>query len=81
MKYLIIGVLFVAAAIMAGCGKPGPMSFEEQQIYMAKQQCAQEATNMAPGWPSSSNPYWNSYFVMCMNSLGITDQELNQIWY
>lgn len=79
MRKIIWVCLF--CALCAACGPPRPLTFEEQQIYMAKQQCSQAATDMNPEWPSSSNPYWDSYFVMCMNQFGITDQALRHMWY
>ena len=81
MGKLEIAAFTIVVSLLCACGKPGPMSFEEQQIYMAKQQCVQEANNMDPEWQSSSNPAWNAYFVMCMNQFGITDKELEQLWY
>lgn len=79
------------AAILAACimlsacsglfKPPRPLTFEEQQEYMAKQQCAQEATDMNPEWPNSNNPLWSSYFVMCMHRLGVSDAALARMWY
>lgn len=69
------------ALALAACAPPRPLTFEEQEAYMAKQQCEQEATNMAgPSW-GGSNPYWTDYFVMCMNRFGISDAALNRMWY
>lgn len=65
----------------AACGPPRPLTFEEQEIYMAKQQCVQEASNMNPGWANSSNPYWDAYFYTCMRQLGISREALKHMWY
>lgn len=48
---------------------------------MIKQQCNQEATSMNPDFPGPDNPYWASYFVMCMNSFGISDTVLRRMWW
>lgn len=76
-----IVALAALAFCLAGCGPPRPLTFEEQQAYMAKQQCEQEATSMNPEWPGSSNPYWDAYFVMCMRQFGISDAALRRMWY
>ena len=79
-----IGLLLLGAStalLLSACGPPRPLTFEEQEAYMAKQQCEQEATNMAgPSW-GGGNPYWTDYFVMCMRSLGISQAALNRMWY
>lgn len=79
MKAMI--VLLSMMLLLAACGKPRQLTFEEQQAYMAKQQCMQEATNMNPEWPNANNPAWYSYFVMCMNNFGISDEAINRMWY
>lgn len=81
MPYLRYLAIITLLALICACKPPRPLTFEEQQVYMAKQQCSQEATNMNPEWPSSSNPYWDSYFTMCMNSMGISDATLEHMWY
>lgn len=71
----------VLAGLLAACAPPRPMTFEEQQAWMAKQQCIQEANDMNdPPW-NSGNPFWASYFVMCMNRFGIPDSVLDRMWY
>ena len=78
-----VGLLAAALLMLAlsGCGQPRPLTFEEQDYYMAKQQCGEEATNMAgPSW-GGNNPYWDDYFTMCMNQLGIPDAVINRMWY
>ncbi|WP_241159385.1 MULTISPECIES: hypothetical protein [unclassified Desulfovibrio] len=76
---------FLAAALLAlaltACGPPRPLTFEEREAYMAKQQCEQEATNMAGSSWGGSNPYWTDYFVMCMNRFGISGAALDRMWY
>lgn len=82
MKFKAISLLMIFMAVfLYGCGKPRPLTFEEQEAYMARQQCAQEATNMNPEWPSSDNPFWDDYFVMCMHQLGISNAVLRRMWY
>lgn len=78
-----IAILAVCLPILCSCSlkPPRPLTFEEQQAYMAKQQCAQSATDMNPEWASSSNPIWNSYFVMCMHQFGIPDAVIKRMWY
>ena len=59
-----------------------PLTFEEQQALAAKQQCSEEASAMNSEGPhNSSNPFWSSYFEMCMHRLGVTDAELKKMWY
>lgn len=60
---------------------PRPLAFEEQEAWMAKRQCMREATNMNPEWPGSSNPYWTDYFLMCMESMGISRAAINRMWW
>lgn len=82
--YRLLFIVSVFCLLLGGCAlfkPPRPLTFEEQQAYMAKQQCMQEATNMNPEWPNSSNPYWTDYFVMCMNNLGVSDAALRRMWY
>ncbi len=79
MKRLTI--ILAASLLLIACGKPRHLTFEEQQAYMAKEQCMQEATNMNPEWPNANNPAWYSYFVMCMNNFGISDKAINRMWY
>lgn len=76
---LLLGAL--AALALCACAPPRSLTFEEQEAYMAKQQCSQEATDMAgPSW-GGENPYWTDYFVMCMNRFGISDAALRRMWY
>ena len=76
---LLAGALLALA--LTACAPPRPLTVEEQEAYMAKQQCAQEATNMAgPSW-GGNNPYWDDCFTMCMNQLGIPDAVINRMWY
>lgn len=74
-------MLLCLLLLISGCGKPRALTFEEQQAWMAKQQCEQEATNMNPYFPGPDNPYWSDYFVMCMRSLGISNAALNRMWW
>lgn len=79
---LAIAILLCATFLCSCVLKPPrPLTFEEQQIYMAKQQCEQEATDMNPSGPYSSNPFWSAYFEMCMNRFGIPDSALRNMWY
>ncbi len=74
-------VIFLLCFGCIACGPPRPMTFEEQQIYMAKEQCKQSASDMTSGWDNSSNPYWDAYFVMCMKQFGISNEALRHMWY
>lgn len=81
MRILSIFLLLGITTFALACQPPRPLTFEEQEAYMAKQQCIQEANSMNSEWPSSENPYWNAYFVMCMNKLGISDAAIRRMWY
>lgn len=75
-------VLFIFCILLSACNiKPRPLTFEEQEAYMAKQQCMQAASEMNPEWPNSENPAWNDYFIMCMNQFGIPDAAIRRMWY
>lgn len=76
---LLAGALLALA--LTACAPPRPLTFEEQEAYMAKQQCEQEATSMAGSSWGGSNPYWTDYFVMCMNRFGISGPALDRMWY
>lgn len=78
-KFILLAAL--SSLILCACVKPRPLTFQEQQLYMIKQQCIQEANNMNPDFPGPDNPYWSSYFVMCMNSMGVSDAALNRMWW
>lgn len=83
MRADLLGVILLCllSTICISCAPPRPLTFEEQQVYMAKQQCAQSASDMNPEWPSSNNPLWDSYFVMCMHQFGISNETLQHMWY
>lgn len=72
--------ILMLSFILCACGKPQPLTLQEQDAYMAKQQCEQEATNMNPEFPGPENPDWASYFVMCMNQLGVSDTAISRMW-
>ena len=78
---LIVLSLLILTSVGCSLQPPRPLTFEEQQLYMAKQQCSQAATDMNPEWPTSSNPLWDSYFVMCMHQFGISNEALSRLWY
>lgn len=85
-KFKIIMPLILALGLftLAGCAPRyhAPPTFEEQQAQAAKAQCSEEATAMnSEGVHNSSNPFWASYFEMCMHRLGVTDAELKKMWY
>ena len=72
-------VVCALAFLLCACGKPRPLTFEEQQAYMARQQCAQEARDMAgPSW-GGRNFAWQAYFDMCMQRFGISDTALERM--
>lgn len=59
---------------------PRPLTVEEQDYYMVKQQCAQQATWLNPEWPVFANPAWNADFVNCLNGYGVSDAALYRMW-
>ena len=69
----------------AGCAprEPAPPpTFEQMQLRMAREQCAQDATDMNPEVRRfGSNVLWRNYFEMCMRRLGVTDAALKTIRY
>lgn len=65
---------------IAACGAPRPLTVEEQEVWMARQQCGQEATNAYPFFPGPDNPAWSDYYVMCMRSLGIGNVAISRLW-
>lgn len=78
MKYL---PCLLIICLLCACGKPRPLTFQEQEAWMARQQCSQEATDMNQEFPGPGNPLWSSYFVMCMKSLGISSAAINRMWW
>lgn len=76
-----IFVILMLAISLAGCGKPRPLTLEEQNAYMLRQQCSQEATNVNSAFPGPDNPFWSSYFVMCMRSMGVPNAVLYRMWW
>lgn len=79
----LLPIIIVLSLLGAGCQlpKPRPLTLQEQEAYMARQQCEQEASWQTPDWPWNDNPMWNAYFIQCMNSLGISDATLIHMWY
>ncbi len=83
-KNIVTLLLVLGLFALAGCAarQSRPLTFEEQQAQAAKAQCSEEATAMnSEGLHNSSNPFWASYFEMCMHRLGVTDAELKKMWY
>lgn len=78
---VVAGALLCLVLTACAGGPPRALTLEEQNYYMAKQQCAQEADNVFPFYPSPYNPEWNEYFVSCVNSLGVPDAVLERLWY
>ncbi|MBD5641959.1 MAG: hypothetical protein HDQ91_06035 [Desulfovibrio sp.] len=74
--------LLVLASLLAGChfAHPRHLAVEEQDYYMVKEQCAQQATWLNPEWPGTANPAWNADFVSCLNGYGISDAALYRLW-
>lgn len=81
LKNIVAACALVFCLSACAGGGPRPLTLEEQNYYMAKQQCSQEATNVFPFYPSAYNPEWNEYFVNCMNSLGVPDYVIARFWY
>lgn len=76
-----IMIILICGFCLSACGTPRPMTFEEQQAYMAQEQCAQEASDFNPDGQWDGNPFWSSYFVMCMHNMGVSNAVLNRMWY
>lgn len=73
--------IVLAILLLCACGKPRPLIFQEQEMYMAKQQCTQEATSVNSWFPGPDNPEWTDYFLMRMRQMGITPQALSRMWW
>ncbi|MBD5607441.1 MAG: hypothetical protein HDQ93_01140 [Desulfovibrio sp.] len=73
-------VLILLCLLFACGGKPRLLTIQEQDAYMARQQCVQEANNVNPAFQGPWNPQWYDYYAMCMNSLGIPDYVINRLW-
>lgn len=80
-KYFAAVIVF--GLLAGGCQwpKPSPLTMQEQEAYMAKRQCEQEANEQTQDWPWNDNTMWHAYFIQCMNSLGISDATLLRVWY
>ncbi len=65
---------------ITACAAPRPLTVEEQEAWMARQQCRQEATNFNPFFPGPDNPAWSEDYVMCMRSLGISNVAISRLW-
>lgn len=81
MRNVIFSLILGLALSLAACSPPPKLTFAQQQLEDAKQQCQEEASSMNPESPNSMNPYWDDYFVMCMQRFGYTDKEIRQLWY
>ena len=59
--------------LLGGCVNqpPRPETLAEQEAYMTRGQCAQEASEVYPAFPNPQNPFWNNYYVMCMENMGV----------
>lgn len=68
-------------ALLFACAPKKPLTFEEQQMLTASEQCKQEATDMNPENPWGDNPFWSSYYEMCMNRFGYTSKQISRLWY
>lgn len=77
-----LGVL-ATALVLCACVRQSPqkLSPEQQTLQASVQQCSTNATNMNDGPSNSSNPFWNSYFEMCMSSQGYKRADYKHLWY
>ncbi|MDE5831422.1 MAG: hypothetical protein K2H64_00280 [Desulfovibrio sp.] len=75
-----IACLLVLALLLGACVKQ-KMTFEQQQLNDASQQCRQEATSMNPENPTFMNSLWSSYYEMCMSNFGFTEEQINSTIY
>lgn len=78
-----IAMLMLMCSLLSACVLPKarPLTMQEQDAWMAREQCSQEASNVYPDWPCSDNPLWDDYFCECMQSLGISGAAISRMWY
>lgn len=76
---LAAAVLF--SALLGACVPQKPLTPEQQATQQDQQECSAQATSMTDPPYSSSNPYWGSYFEMCMMQRGYTWEQLRKLWY
>lgn len=77
----LAGLICFWVTFLSACGKPRPLTLEEQSAYMAKEQCEQFASQMNPDWQGIDNPFWNEDFISCMHEYGIPNAPLRRLWY
>lgn len=68
----MLAALFLLV-FLGGCVNQPPRqeTMAEQDAYMTQEQCSQEASNIYPAFPNPQNPFWNDYYVMCMENMGV----------
>lgn len=81
MAFMTLLALTTVGALTA-CAPQKPLTYEQQALQEAQQECSNAATSMNDGPYNSSNPLWNSYFEMCMRTrFNVTNAQLKTLWY
>lgn len=79
--YIFLAI--VAMFVLSSCTpkQQQPKTIEEYTFNESFEQCKTNASDMNDGPHNSNNPFWNSYFEMCMSSKGYTRADYKHLWY
>lgn len=80
---LYIFLAIAAMFILSSCTpkQQQPQTIEEYNLTTSVEECKTSASDMNDGTHNSDNPFWNSYFEMCMSSKGYTRAAYKHLWY
>ncbi|MEG2172098.1 MAG: hypothetical protein RRY29_02420 [Desulfovibrionaceae bacterium] len=82
-KIIYIFLAIAATLVLCSCNKQQtkPQTIEDYNLTQAMDECKTSASAMNDGAKNSSNPLWDSYFQMCMNSKGYKPADYKHMWY
>lgn len=82
MKFRTVFLLILTVTALTACAPQKPLTYEQQALQEAQQECSSAATSMNDGPHNSNNPLWKSYFEMCMRTkFDVTNAQLKTLWY
>ena len=81
MRTSLLLTSLALALLLSACGPQKPLTPEQQAAQLDKEECAANASSMTDAPHSSDNPFWDSYFTMCMSQRGYTWDQLKKMWY